>query len=43
MDPRHRFLGQRWPPAHEVDQPIIGEDRTWLSLQEQLGYIARPQ
>src|SRR5262249_15390970 len=34
MDPRHRLLGQRWPPADEVDQPIIGEDRTWLSLQE---------
>jgi|SRR5262249_8446297 len=30
MDPRHRLLGQRWPPADEVDQPIIGEDRTWL-------------
>src|SRR4029077_21077215 len=43
MDPRHRLLGQRWPPADEVDQRIIGEDRTWLSLQEQLGYIARPQ
>jgi putative tryptophan/tyrosine transport system substrate-binding protein len=26
------ILGQRWPPADEVDQPIIGEDRTWLSL-----------
>src|SRR3989442_15935912 len=43
MDPRHRLLGQRWPPADEVDQRIIGEDRTWLSLQEQLGHIARPQ
>src|SRR5262249_59958758 len=43
MDPRHRLLGQRWPPTDEVDQPIIGEDRTWLSLQEQLGHIARPQ
>src|SRR5262249_20503426 len=43
MDPRHRLLGQRWPPADEVDQPIIGENRTWLSLQEQLGHIARPQ
>src|SRR6516162_2050827 len=36
MDPRHRLLGPRWPPADEVDQPIIGEERTWLSLQEQL-------
>src|SRR4029077_9907221 len=43
MDPRHRLLSQRWPPADEVDQCIIGEDRTWLSLQEQLGHIARPQ
>ena len=43
MNPRHRFLGQRWPPADEVDQLITGEDRTWLSLQEQLGHIARPQ
>src|SRR5215469_5912162 len=43
MDPCHRLLGQRWPPADEVDQRIIGEDRTWLSLQEQLGHIARPQ
>src|SRR6516225_5278218 len=43
MDPRHRLLGQRWPPADEVDQPIIGEDRTWLSLQEQLGHTALPQ
>src|SRR5260370_37485524 len=43
MDPRHRLLGQRWPPADEVDQRIIGEDRTWLSLQEQFGHIARPQ
>src|SRR5262249_23451035 len=43
MDPRHRLLGQRWPPADKVDQPIIGEDRTWLNLQEQLGHIARPQ
>jgi len=34
MDPRYRLLGQRRPPADEVDQPIIGEDRTWLSLQE---------
>src|SRR4029077_12986474 len=42
MDPRHCLLGQRWPPADEVDQRIIGEDRTWLSLQEQLGHIARP-
>ena len=40
MDPRHRLLGQRWPPTDEVDQPFIGEDRTWLSLQEQLGHIA---
>src|SRR5215471_17228563 len=43
MDPRHCLLGQRWPPADEVDQPIIGEDRTWLSLQEQLWHIALPQ
>src|SRR5215467_14854217 len=43
MDSRHRLLGQRWPPADEVDQRIIGEDRTRLSLQEQLGHIARPQ
>jgi hypothetical protein len=43
MDPRHRLLGQCWPPADEVEQRIIGEDRTWLSLQEQLGHIARPQ
>ena len=43
MDPRHRLLGHRWPPTDKVDQPIIGEDRTWLSLQEQLGHIARPQ
>src|SRR5262249_28046560 len=43
MDPRNRLLGQRWPPADEVDQRIIGEDRTWLSLQEQLGHTARPQ
>src|SRR5262249_59654081 len=41
--PPHRLLGQRWPPADEVDQRIIGEDRTWLSLQEQLGHTARPQ
>jgi hypothetical protein len=34
MDPGHRLLGQRWPPADEVHQPIIGEDRTWFSLQE---------
>src|SRR5262245_27021343 len=26
MDPRHRLLGQRWPPADEVDKRIIGED-----------------
>src|SRR5580704_6413266 len=43
MDPRHRLLGQRWPPADEVDERIIGEDRPWLGLQEQLGHIARPQ
>src|SRR5258705_6215460 len=43
MDSRHRFLGQRWPPADEVDQRVIGEDRTWLSLQEQLGHIAPSQ
>src|SRR5262247_2511805 len=43
MDPRHRLLGQRWPLADEVDQRIIGEDRTWLSLQEQLGHITPPQ
>src|SRR6516225_2337312 len=43
MDPRHRLLGQRWPPADEVDQPIVGKDRTWLRLQEQLGHIARAQ
>src|SRR5262249_3130431 len=43
MDPRHRLLGQRWPPADEVDQRIIGEDRTWLGLQKQLGHIARPE
>jgi hypothetical protein len=24
MDSRHRLLGQRWPPADEVDQRIIG-------------------
>jgi hypothetical protein len=42
MDPRHRLLGQRWPPADEVDQRIVGEDRTRLGLQEQLGHIARP-
>src|SRR5215470_11442388 len=36
MNPRHRLLGQQWPPPDEVDQRIIGEDRTWLSLQEQL-------
>jgi len=29
--------------ADEVDKRIIGEDRTWVSLQEQLGHIARPQ
>src|SRR5216683_4997747 len=43
MDPRHHLLGQSRPPADEVDQRIIGEDRTWLSLQEQLGHLARPQ
>src|SRR5262245_57268599 len=43
MDPRHRLLGQRWPAADEIDQRIIGEDRAWLSLQEQLGHIARPE
>src|SRR5262245_2576860 len=43
MDPRHRLLGQHRPSTDEVDQPIIGEDRTWLSLQEQLGHIALPQ
>src|SRR5215469_14429331 len=43
MDPPHRLLSQHWPPANEVDQRIVGEDRTWLSLQEQLGHIALPQ
>src|SRR5215470_10323315 len=43
MDSRYRLLSQRRPPTDEVDQPIIGEDRTWLSLQEQLGHIALPQ
>src|SRR5438552_18443873 len=42
MDPSHRRLGQRWPPADEVDQRSIGEDRTWLGLQEHLGHIAPP-
>ena len=42
MDPRHRLLGQRWPPADEVDQRIIGKDRTWLGLQEQLGRFQSP-
>src|SRR5499427_6693352 len=43
MDPRDRLLGERWPPPDEIDQPITREDRTWLSLQEQLGYIAPTQ
>src|SRR5215467_3598766 len=43
MDARHRLLGQRWPPTDEVDQLITGEDRTWLSLQKQLGHIALAQ
>src|SRR5262249_27769379 len=28
MDSSHRLLGQNWPPADEVDQRIVGEDRT---------------
>src|SRR5258708_2513803 len=43
MTPRHGLLGQRWPPADEVDQPVVGEDGAWLSLQEQLGHLALPQ
>ena len=34
MDTLNRLLGQRWPPPDDVDQPIIGKDRTWLGLQE---------
>jgi hypothetical protein len=40
MDARHRLLGQGRPPADEVDQRIIGQDRTRLGLQEQLGHVA---
>src|SRR5215469_16456740 len=43
MDSRDLLLGQRWPPANEVDQPIVSEDRAWLSFQEQLRHIARSQ
>jgi hypothetical protein len=40
MDARHRLLDQLWPRADEIDQGIIGENRPWLGLQEQLGYIS---
>src|SRR5262249_45604345 len=43
MDPSNRLLGECRPPADEVDQGIIGEDRSWLSLQEELGHIATTQ
>src|SRR5580698_3476558 len=43
MYPRHRLLGQRRPPTNEVDKRIVGEDRTWLDLQEQLWHIALAQ
>src|SRR5580704_8114224 len=43
MNPRYRRLGERWPPADNIDQSIVREDRSWLDLQEQLGHIAPPQ
>jgi hypothetical protein len=34
MDSLYRLFGERRPPANKVDQPVAGEDRTRLSLEE---------
>src|SRR3989442_5860775 len=43
MAPRDLHLGQRWQPADEGDILVVGEDRTRLGPEEQLGHTARRQ
>jgi hypothetical protein len=47
MDPRHRLLGERWPPADAVDQRIIlgfaafGPEAGELMANVQVAMLAR--
>src|SRR6266403_679971 len=41
MAPRDLHLGQRWYPADEGEILVVGEDRTGLGPEEQLGHTAR--
>jgi hypothetical protein len=47
MDPRHRLLGERWPPADAVDQRIIlrfaafGPEAGELMASVQVAMLAR--
>src|SRR5712692_7862916 len=43
MAPRDRHLGQLWQLADEGEILVVGEDRTRLGPEEQLGHTARRQ
>src|ERR1700754_4699615 len=43
MEPRDRHLGLRREAARQVENRAVGENPTWLGLQEQLGNIALRQ
>jgi hypothetical protein len=40
MAPRDLHLGQRWQSADEGEILVVGEDRTGLGPEEQLGHAA---